>query len=372
MTTPLYDLARPVVQSMQAYQPGKPIEEAQRELGIAEFVKLASNENPRGPSKTVLNAMNAAVNSVNRYPDANGFYLKQAIAERFESFGVDSTWVTLGCGSNDILELVASAFLDSDTSAIYSQYGFLVYGLATARSGAKAIIVDAKNYAHDLAAMAKAVEPNTRVIFIANPNNPTGTYANETDLLNLLGSVPSSVLVVLDEAYFEYIDKADYPSSAALLRRYPNLIITRTFSKAFGLSALRVGYAICDPVIADMLNRVRQPFNVTSIALEAAIAALSDEQYLQESIALNREGMHQLEAGFADLDLDYIPSVANFITFKTPFDAMEVNQQLLQKGIIVRPVGNYLMNDYLRVSIGLESENACFLQALAKVIDEHK
>lgn len=361
MNLNLIDLARPVVQSMQAYQPGKPIEEARRELGIDTFIKLASNENPRGPSPIVLAAIATAANEINRYPDANGFYLKQALAQNYD---VEPECVTLGCGSNDILELVASAYLDSATSAIYSQYGFLVYSLATARTGAQAIVVDAQNYAHDLVAMAAAVTANTRVIYIANPNNPTGTYANEAAVTALLDTVPSSVLVVLDEAYCEYIEVPDYPNGIDLLRRYSNLIVTRTFSKAYGLSGLRVGYSISDPAIADMLNRVRQPFNVTSIALAAAQVALSDKDYLAQSIELNRAGMLQLEAGFAALGVDYIPSVANFITFKSPIAATELNHQLLRQGVIVRPVANYGMTEYLRVSIGLAEENAQFLRAL--------
>lgn len=366
MTSPFIKVARPAIQSMQAYQTGKPIEEAQRELGITDFVKLASNENPRGPSPQVLAALANAAQDVNRYPDGNGFYLKQILAERH---GVDVGCIILGAGSNDILELIASAYLDSDTSAVYSQYGFLVYALATARSGAESLVVDAHDYAHDLAAMAQAVKNTTRVIYIANPNNPTGTYANHNALTALLDAVPASVLVVLDEAYCEYIDSADYPDGISLQKRYANLVVTRTFSKAYGLGGLRVGYSVSDPVIADMLNRVRQPFNVTSLSLAAAQAALDDEVYLSESVALNRAGMQQFESGFASLGLDYIQSAANFITFKTPFAASEMNQQLLHKGVIVRPVANYGLADCLRVSIGLEDENTRFLQALMQILD---
>lgn len=369
MTSPFITLARPAIQSMQAYQVGKPIEEARRELGIAHFIKLASNENPRGPSPAVLAALATAAQEINRYPDGNGFYLKQILAERH---GVDAAAITLGAGSNDILELIASAYLDSDTSAIYSEYGFLVYALATARSGAESIVVDACDYGHDLSAMAGAVKNNTRVIYIANPNNPTGTYTNHNDLVALLDAVPASVLVVLDEAYCEYINKADYPDGIALQKRYANLIITRTFSKAYGLGGLRVGYSISDPMIADMLNRVRQPFNVTSLSLAAAQAALDDDGYLAESVALNDAGMQQLESGLSALGLNYIESAANFITFETPCLASEINQQLLQLGIIVRPVANYGLNNHLRVSIGLENENAQFLQALTQILEPLK
>lgn len=367
MTAKYISLARPVVQSMQAYQPGKPIEEAQRELGIEAFIKLASNENPRGPSARVQQTIAASAADINRYPDANGFYLKQVLAERC---GVEAQCITLGCGSNDVLELIASAYLDSDLSAIYSQYGFLVYGLAVARSGAKPIVVDARDFGHDLAAMGQAVQDNTRVIYIANPNNPTGTYATESELIALLDSVSSDVLVVLDEAYFEYIDAADYPNGLGLLKRYANLIVTRSFSKAYGLGGMRVGYAVSNPDVADVLNRVRQPFNVSAVALAAAQAAVEDEQYLSESVRLNRAGMQQLEAGLNTLGIDYIPSVANFITLRAPGSAQQLNQQLLQSGIIVRPVANYAMDDYLRVSIGLEQENSQFLQVLGQLLDQ--
>ncbi len=366
MKTDYLSLARPVIQSMQAYQPGKPVEEAQRELGVDTFIKLASNENPRGPSPQVLEAVHNAAQELNRYPDANGFYLKQALAERH---AVATESITLGCGSNDILELIASAFLDTECSAIYSQYGFLVYALAIVRSGARPIVVEASDFGHDLAAMRAAVAADTRVIYIANPNNPTGTYVNERDVIALLDSLPGEVLVVLDEAYFEYIDQADYPNGVALLQRYSNLIVTRSFSKAYGLSGLRVGYSISHPDIADMLNRVRQPFNVTSLGLVAAQAALADQQYLDESVALNSAGMQQLQSGLDSLGLKTIPSVANFITFKAPMDAAVLNQQLLQQGVIVRPVANYAMADYLRVSIGLPQENEQFLQVMARLLE---
>ena len=360
------ELARPQVQSMRPYQAGKPVEQAQRELGIEQFVKLASNENPRGPSAAVLAAISKAGQEINRYPDANGYYLKQILAEMHD---VDDQCITLGCGSNDILELVASAYLDQDCSAIISQYAFLVYGLAIARTGASVIEVPALNYAHDLTAMTAAVSENTRVIYLANPNNPTGTYTSNDELLALLKRVPSSVLVVLDEAYCEYIDNPDYPDGIALQKIYSNLIITRTFSKAYGLGGLRVGYSISDPAIADALNRVRQPFNVSSISLAAAQAALADVSYLDSSVALNKLGMQQFTSGLADLGIKHIDSAANFITLKAPYDAAILNQDLLRKGVIVRPLVNYQMADHLRVSIGLENENIFFLSVLAELLN---
>ena len=363
MVKSVIDQVRSTVRAMQPYQPGKPVEEAQRELGIAEFIKLASNENPRGPGPRVMQALADTLPSLNRYPDANGFYLKQVLAERH---GVAAECLTLGCGSNDILELVASGWLDRDSEAVFSQYAFLVYGLATARSGALACVVDAVDYGHDAAAMAAAVNERTRVMYIANPNNPTGTYISDAALRELLDTVPSSVLVVVDEAYYEYVDAADYPDTRALLTTHPNLLVARTFSKAFGLSGLRIGYSISHPDVADVLNRVRQPFNVSSLALAAAQAALQDSAWLSESVALNRSGMQQLCEGFAQQGIDYIDSVANFITFAAPGDAEAMNQKLLQLGVIVRPLANYNMPGHLRVSIGLEQENSKFLAALAQ------
>ncbi len=366
MTTNILKQVRGTVRAMQPYQPGKPVEEAQRELGIAEFVKLASNENPRGPGPGVMQALAAALPDLNRYPDANGFYLKQVLAERH---AVAPECLTLGCGSNDILELVASGWLDHSTEAVFSQYAFLVYVLATARSGAAACVVDAIDYGHDAAAMAAAVNARTRVIYIANPNNPTGTYISDAALRGLLSAVPDTVLVVVDEAYYEYVDAPDYPDTGALLAAHPNLLVARTFSKAFGLSGLRIGYSISHPDVADVLNRVRQPFNVSSLALEAARAALSDQAWLDESVALNRAGMQQLREGFQQQGIDYIDSVANFMTFKAPVDAAALNDALLQLGVIVRPLANYAMPGHLRVSIGLEHENAQFLAALAQACD---
>ena len=360
MTSPFITLARPAIQSMQAYQVGKPIEEARRELGIAHFIKLASNENPRGPSPAVLAALATASQEINRYPDGNGFYLKQILAERH---GVDASAITLGAGSNDILELIASAYLDGDTSAIYSQYGFLVYALATARSGAESIVVDACNFGHDLSAMAGAVKNNTRVIYIANPNNPTGTYTHHNDLVALLDAVPASVLVVLDEAYCEYINKADYPDGIALQKRYANLIITRTFSKAYGLAALRLGYAVSQPDIADLMNRIRQPFNVNQVALAAAMIALDDQDYVERSVQLNRSGMAQMIAMTSELGLPVIPSVGNFICVDFGQEAGPIYEGLLRQGVIVRPVGLYELPSFLRVTIGTEDENQHFFDA---------
>jgi len=359
------ELARPTVRTMQPYQAGKPIEEAQRELGLEKLVKLASNENPRGPSLRVVNAVVASLQDANRYPDSNGFYLKKALAERH---GVDTENITLGNGSNDILELVASAYLENCHSAIYDQHGFIVYSLAVARSGAKALVSPAKNYGHDLEAMLHLLQDDTRVIYIANPNNPTGTYVGEKALRHFLKQIPTHVIVVLDEAYVEYVQNSDYPDGLTLAREFSNLVVTRTFSKVYGLGGFRVGYSVSNPEIADVLNRVRQPFNVASPSLVAALASLEDDNYIDQAVSLNTAGMQQLEAGLSRLDLEYIPSAGNFVTFKCPSQAADINRQLLQHGVIVRPVANYAMPDHLRVSIGLEEENIFFLQQLEQVL----
>lgn len=380
MAVDFIQLARPEVQGMQPYVPGKPVEEAQRELGLSSLVKLASNENPRGPSPAVMKAIADTAADLNRYPDGNGFYLKAALAE---SNQVESTCVTLGNGSNDILELVASAYLSPGDNAVYSQHAFVVYALATARSGAFAKVIPAINYAHDLEAIANAIDEKTRVVFLANPNNPTGSCFSSLELEGFLGKVPENVIVVLDEAYLEYAIQrfADenaakgctesYPDSVALLKRFPNILVTRTFSKAYGLSGLRIGYGLSSPSLADILNRVRQPFNVNSVALAGALAALADQAYIEESISLNAVGMVALENFFRSADIEYIPSYGNFISFSTAGfsqSAADLDQALLHKGVIVRPIAAYEMPDFLRVSVGLESENAKFVEVLQQII----
>ncbi|WP_313056129.1 histidinol-phosphate transaminase [Pseudomonas lopnurensis] len=362
-------LAQPGVQKLSPYIPGKPVDELARELDLdpASIVKLASNENPLGPSPKVLQAIKAELAELTRYPDGNGFVLKQRLAERY-AVGVDQ--VTLGNGSNDILELVARAYLAPGLNAVFSAHAFAVYPIATQAVGAQGRAVPAKNWGHDLEAMLAAIDANTRVVFIANPNNPTGTWFDADALGAFLARVPQHVLVVLDEAYIEYAEGDELPDGLAFLADYPNLLVSRTFSKAYGLAALRVGYAISSPVIADVLNRVRQPFNVNSLALAAACAALDDVDYLSASRRLNDAGMLQLEEGFRQLGLEWIPSRGNFIAVDFARDAAPINQALLRAGVIVRPVAGYGMPTFLRVSIGTEAENARFLEALRKVLGQ--
>ena len=359
-------LAPDYIRAIMAYQPGKPISELAREMGIPEesIVKLASNENPLGMSARARDAAIAAIGEVSRYPDGGAFALKKALCARF---GVAPAQLVIGNGSNDILELASQAFLAPGLSAVYSRHAFAVYPLATNARGARGIEVAAKNFGHDLDAMAAAIEPQTRVVFIANPNNPTGTFVPGAELEAFLAKVPRHVLVVLDEAYTEYLAPEQRYDSIAWLARFPNLLVSRTFSKAYGLAGLRVGYGIAHPEVADLMNRVRQPFNVSSVALAAAEAALGDDEFLARSAELNRRGMTQLVAAFRELGLEWIPSAGNFVTFKVG-DAIGVNQALLRQGVIVRPIAAYGMPHWLRVSIGLPEENARFIEALRQAL----
>jgi len=351
------------VRELSPYVPGKPIDELAREFGLAEheIVKLASNENPRGPSASVRAAIAAATDDLSRYPDGNGFALKTALAKRL---GVAAERIVLGNGSNDVLELVTHAFLRPGDHAVYSRHAFAVYPLSVKARGATGIEVPAKDYAHDLPAMRAAITPQTRAIFVANPNNPTGTWIDPQTLEAFVASIPEDVIVVLDEAYNEYLDPSQQAPSAAWTDEHANLVVSRTFSKAHGLAALRVGYGIMNASVADMLNRVRQPFNVNALAQSAAIAALADTAYVEESRALNRAGMRELENGARALNRRFIPSHGNFVLMHVG-DANGVYQSLLRQGVIVRPVANYGLPEYLRVTIGLPAENRRFLDALA-------
>lgn len=367
MSIDYQSLAVEGVRELMPYQPGKPIDELARELGLdpAGIVKLASNENPLGPSPKALAAARQALDGLCRYPDGNGFNLKARLAARL---GVGPAQITLGNGSNDVLEIITRCFVDQNAEVIYSEHAFAVYPIVTRAIGAKGVEVPARHWGHDLEAMADAVTERTRLVFVANPNNPTGTVHDADAIERFLARIPERVLVVLDEAYCEYLDGEGYPDGVALLGRYPNLIVTRTFSKAWGLAALRVGYSLSSPAIADILNRVRQPFNVDAVALAAATAVLDDEDYLQRSRAVNSEGLRQLEQGLEALGLDYIPSAGNFIAVDVGEEAGPVFQRLLAAGVIVRPVAGYGMPRHLRVSIGLAHENARFLEALPQAL----
>jgi histidinol-phosphate aminotransferase len=360
------DLAPPHVRAIAPYQPGKPISELARELGLAEadIVKLASNENPLGPSPLALAAAQDALHDLALYPDGAGFALKAKLSEKF---GVAANQIVLSNGSNDVLDMAARAFLSPGTSSVHSEHAFAVYPIATQTVGAKSIVVPARDYGHDLAAMRAAIRDDTRVLWIANPNNPTGTFLPWAEIEAFLGTVPPHVLVVLDEAYGEYLPPAERCDTAAWLTRFPNLLISRTFSKAYGLAGLRVGYGLGHPEVIDLLNRVRHPFNVNLPALAAAEAALDDVEFLARSYALNAAGMAQLVAGLAELGIETVPSKGNFLLAKVG-DAARINTELLKRGVIVRPVANYGLPEFLRVSVGLAGQNARFLDALSVVL----
>ncbi len=363
------ELAPSYIRAIAPYQPGKPISELERELGITGIVKLASNENPLGCSPRATAAMHEAIKTIALYPDGNGFELKDALSRRF---GVEHARIVLGNGSNDMLELAARAFLTVGDKAVYSQHAFAVYPLAIQEVGGKGVCVPAKNFGHDLPAMLKAtLEQKAKLVFVANPNNPTGTLLGADELLGFLRALPKNVLVVLDEAYNEYMPAELRGDTVRWLAEFPNLILSRTFSKAYGLAGLRVGYAFCHAQVADMMNRVRQPFNVNSLAQAAAVAALADEEFVRQTYDMNRRGMAQIIKGLEKLGLDYIPSYGNFLAFKIG-DGMKMYRRLLELGVIVRPVASYEMAEYLRVSIGTEQENEKFLAALQQAIKESK
>ncbi|PKM12286.1 MAG: histidinol-phosphate transaminase [Gammaproteobacteria bacterium HGW-Gammaproteobacteria-3] len=366
-TQTIYQLAVQGVQKLVPYQAGKPIEELERELGLSDIVKLASNENPLGPSPLALAAINRVLPELARYPDGNGFDLKRALARKFN---VETRQITLGNGSNEILELVARTFLTTADEVVFSRHAFAVYPLVTQAAGATARVVPALDYGHDLDAMRRAVSEKTRIVFIANPNNPTGTLLAADALEDFIRSLPESCICVLDEAYFEFIDPKNQSPSLVWLDRYPNLLVTRTFSKAYGLAGLRVGYSFSSPEMADLLNRVRQPFNNNALALAAAEAALADTEHLRRTISVNNEGMRQLTEAFEKLNLDWIPSAGNFVSVQLNRSGEPVYQALLRKGVIVRPIGVYQMPEHLRVSIGTEAENRKFIDALTQVLGD--
>ncbi|MFC0309252.1 histidinol-phosphate transaminase [Gallibacterium trehalosifermentans] len=359
------DVANPGVKQLSPYQAGKPTEELERELGIHNIVKLASNENPFGLSESAKQAILAELNQLTRYPDSNGFYFKQAVAQKFN---LDPAQITLGNGSNDLLELIAHTFVSEGDEVIFSQYAFIVYPLVTQAINAKAVVIPAKNWGHDLGAFLAHITNKTKLIYIANPNNPTGTFLTTDEIEQFLAKVPANIIVVLDEAYTEFTNEQERVPSFALQQKYANLVVCRTLSKAYGLAGLRIGYAVSNPEIADLFNRVRQPFNCNSLALAAATAVINDEAFLQKVAENNHQGMQQLINFFEQQGLDYIPSKGNFITVDLKQPAQPIYNALLHKGVIVRPIAGYGMPNHLRVSIGLPEENQAFINALTEVL----
>ncbi len=357
----------PQIAGLTPYQPGKPIEELTRELGIHHIIKLASNENPRGPGRLVAQALIEAGRNLSRYPDGSGYSLKRALANRLQ---VDENQLTLGNGSNDVLELAAKIALTPGAEAIVAAHSFVVYRLAVNACNGTLVTTPAKNYGADLDAFLEAVTPKTAMVFLANPNNPTGTWVGDSELVDFLEAVGPDIWVVLDEAYWEYVVEPDYPDGTKLLEKYPNLIVTRTFSKIHGLAALRIGYGISSPMAADLMNRVRQPFNVNSLAMAAAEAALKDQEFTTTSREMNQTGKKYLQDGLDQLGVAYISSAANFLCVDVGMESMQVYQALLNKGVIVRPVLEYGLPQHLRITVGLPEENERLLSILGPLLEE--
>ncbi|MBK1703791.1 histidinol-phosphate transaminase [Halochromatium glycolicum] len=363
---PFLNLAAAQIAGLRPYVPGKPISELERELGIVDPVKLASNENPLGCGEAARAAYRAEAAELGRYPDGGAFALRAAIAAHH---AIAPEQITVGNGSNDVLDLVARVFLHPGRESLFSEHAFAVYPLATAAVGATARVAPARDHGHDLDAMGALVNERTGVVWIANPNNPTGTWVAAEPLRAFLSALPDHCMAVVDEAYFEYVGQDDYPDTSLWLDQFPNLIVTRTFAKVHGLAALRVGYGLSHPDVAELLNRVRHPFNVNAPAQAAAIAALGDQEHVARSVAHNRREMERVSAELTSLGLSYIPSVGNFVTVDLDRPAGPVDQALLREGVICRPVANYGLPTHLRISIGLETENDRMLAALARVLD---
>jgi histidinol-phosphate aminotransferase len=362
---PAYALTRETVRDIKPYQPGKPIEELKRQRGLSEIIKLASNENPLGPSPKAVEAIRSAAEEVCLYPDGGGFYLKRALAKKV---GVAPHQIILGNGSVEIIELVLKTFVDPGEKVVSSQYAFAMYTIATRVVGGVNVVVPAKRLGHDLPAMAEAVGPETKAVFIANPNNPTGTMASAREFEEFMASIPSDVVVVYDQAYFEYVDRPDYPDAVAYVRDGRNIIVLRTFSKAYGLAGLRIGYGIARPGLIVLVNQVRSPFNTTRLAQLAAIAALDDDDHVRRTAALTREGREQLLSGLGELGLTAHPSEGNFVLFQADGRGGEVCDALEARGVIVRPMRGYGLPDHIRVTVGTSEQNDVFLAALAEVL----
>ena len=358
----------PALEKLPVYQPGRPIEEVARELGLpaAEFIKVASNENPFGPSPLALAALEHALRQTHLYPDGNAFYLKRKLAAKL---GVEPAHLILGNGSNEIIEFAGHALLDGESEVVVSQYCFAVYPIVTQLFGAKLVSVPAKNYGHDLPAMLQAVTPRTKLFFIANPNNPTGTRASEADLLRVIHELPRHVLLVMDEAYIEFLD--DATDLVPLIRsgNFPNAILMRTFSKIYGLAGLRIGYGVGHPDFVAALEKIRQPFNINSLAQAGALAALDDEEHIQRTRTNNLAGLKFFEQSLAQLALEYVPSSANFILVQVG-DGSRVWGGMQKLGVITRPMSGYGLPAWIRISIGTPAENARSLTALRTVLQK--
>jgi histidinol-phosphate aminotransferase len=351
------------IKNITPYSPGKPIEELERELGIQGSIKLASNENPIGPSPRALTAIKKAVSGLSRYPDGSGYYLSQALAKKY---GVELSQIVLGNGSNELIELAVRTFVQQGDEVISADPSFVVYKMITQAAGGVNVIVPLKENRHDLEAMAGRITPKTKIIFIANPNNPTGTMNTAAEMEHFMGRVPDNVIIAVDEAYCEYVTRSDYPDSLDYLKAGRTVLALRTFSKIYGLAGLRIGYGITTPELTELMNKVRQPFNTNSLGQIGALAALSDRKHVEMSIALNNEGKQFLYQSFGQLGVSYIPTETNFIMFETQLDGRDLYNALLQKGVIIRPMGA----KRLRVTIGLPEENKRFAAELEKILKQ--
>jgi histidinol-phosphate aminotransferase len=349
------------IKNITPYTPGKPIEELERELGISGSIKLASNENPLGPSPKAVAAIKRALAGLNRYPDGSGYYLSQALAKKYDA---DISQIILGNGSNELIELAVRTFVQPGDEVISADPSFVVYKMITQAAGGTNVVVPLKDSRHDLDAMADRITEKTKIVFIANPNNPTGTMNRSAEMDRFMNRVPDHVIVAVDEAYYEYVTRADYPDSLDYLKAAKNVLALRTFSKIYGLAGLRIGYGITTPEIAELMNKVRQPFNTNSLGQIGAVAALADRKHVEKSIAINSEGKQFLYQSLDRLGMSYLPTETNFILFESPFDGRELYNTLLKTGVIIRPLGG----KKLRVTIGLPDENKRFVNELEKII----
>lgn len=358
---------KPNILKVKPYIPGKPIDEVKRELGLKSVIKLASNENPYGPSRRVLRAMSAAIGGVNRYPDGACFYLRQEIAERLK---VAQEQIIFGNGSDEIIVLAVRAFVKEGDEVIIAKPSFLIYEIASLIEGAVVREVALKDFRYDLQGMKDAVTPKTKIIFIGNPDNPAGTYISKNELSRFLQGIRRDILVFIDEAYFEYVHAKDYPNSIDFLVRYRNIVVTRTFSKMYGLAGLRVGYGIGNPGIISVLNRLREPFNVNSIAQAAAIACLKDKAYYKKIAFMVEKERAFLYAQFRSLGVRFEESYTNFILLKVKQGSSQVAQALMNRGVIVRDMAVWGLKDYIRITIGSHEENLVLVRSLKKVLRE--
>lgn len=358
-------LARKNILKINPYQQGKPISEVKREYNIKKVIKLASNENPLGPSPKAVSAIIKNLNNLNLYPDGSCFYLREKLAAGLK---VAPGNIIVGNGSNEIIELLLKAFLNEGEEVLMSRPDFLIYKLASLQENGVPIEIPLKNFTCDMEAIKKRITPKTKLIFIANPNNPVGSYVSKKSLEDFLKILPGNLILALDEAYFEFADEKDYPNGLDYLNKFDNLIVLRTFSKAYGLAGLRVGYAVSNPFIIDCLNRARQPFNVNYLAQTAALAALYDGDFLEKTLTTVREQKKYLYSKFQEMNLEFIKSATNFILFNCRQEGKDVFNKLLKQGVIVREMKAYGLNEWIRVTVGKPSENRKFIRALKKVL----